>query len=79
MINSRLSRFARISTGLLLTGVLLNGACSNLQDEAALHKLLQLLAKEGLLTSAFDLSDGGLAVALGGAYRQLVDARTRHR
>jgi len=36
----------------------------NLQDEAALHQLLQLLAKEGLLTSAFDLSDGGLAVAL---------------
>jgi len=36
----------------------------NLQDEAALHKLLQLLAKEGLITSAFDLSDGGLAVAL---------------
>jgi phosphoribosylformylglycinamidine synthase subunit PurL len=36
----------------------------NLQDEAALHQLLQLLAKEGLLISAFDLSDGGLAVAL---------------
>ena len=36
----------------------------NLQDEAALHQLLQLCAQEGLLTSAFDLSDGGLAVAL---------------
>jgi len=36
----------------------------NLQDEAALHQLLQLCAKDGLLTSAFDLSDGGLAVAL---------------
>src|SRR5215471_3637857 len=34
MINSRLSRVARVSTGIILTGVFLN-ACSEIKDESA--------------------------------------------
>jgi phosphoribosylformylglycinamidine synthase II len=36
----------------------------DVQHERALHQVLQRCAKEGLLHSASDLSDGGLAVAL---------------
>ena len=36
----------------------------DLDAEASLHKLLALLADEGLLRSARDISDGGIAVAL---------------
>jgi phosphoribosylformylglycinamidine synthase len=36
----------------------------DLDAEASLHKLLAALAEEGLLRSARDLSDGGIAVAL---------------
>jgi phosphoribosylformylglycinamidine synthase len=36
----------------------------DIKDEAALHKVLQKCASEGLLNSACDISDGGLAVVL---------------
>jgi phosphoribosylformylglycinamidine synthase len=36
----------------------------DLDAEAGLHKLLAALAEEGLLRSARDISDGGIAVAL---------------
>ena len=36
----------------------------DLHDEAALHKVMQRLAKEELATSMSDVSDGGLAVAI---------------
>ncbi len=36
----------------------------DLRDEAALHRVLRRCAEEGLLHSASDISDGGLAVAL---------------
>jgi len=36
----------------------------NLEAETALHKALQELAKNGLINSAMDISDGGLATAL---------------
>jgi phosphoribosylformylglycinamidine synthase len=36
----------------------------DLDAEAGLHKLLALLAEEGLIRSARDISDGGIAVAL---------------
>jgi phosphoribosylformylglycinamidine synthase len=36
----------------------------DLRDEAALHRLLKLCANEGLIHSAADISDGGLAVTL---------------
>jgi phosphoribosylformylglycinamidine synthase len=36
----------------------------DLASEAALHRALVLLAKRGLIRSATDVSDGGLAVAL---------------
>jgi phosphoribosylformylglycinamidine synthase len=36
----------------------------SLEAEAALHKALQLLSQHGLIHSASDISDGGLAVAL---------------
>jgi phosphoribosylformylglycinamidine synthase len=36
----------------------------DLDAEASLHKLLTKLAEEGLLRSARDISDGGIAVAL---------------
>ncbi len=36
----------------------------NLKDEAALHRVLQRCAAEGIAHSASDISDGGLAVAL---------------
>ncbi len=36
----------------------------NLQSEAALHRVLAKLAQRGLIHSAKDISDGGLAVAL---------------
>jgi len=36
----------------------------NIQDEAALHRVLQRCAAEELLDSASDIGDGGLAVAL---------------
>jgi phosphoribosylformylglycinamidine synthase len=36
----------------------------DLDAEASLHKLLAALAEEGLLRSARDISDGGIAVAL---------------
>ena len=36
----------------------------DLDAEASLHKLLQVLADEGLMRSARDISDGGIAVAL---------------
>jgi phosphoribosylformylglycinamidine (FGAM) synthase-like enzyme len=36
----------------------------NVQDEAALHRVLQRCSAEGIATSASDISDGGLAVTL---------------
>jgi phosphoribosylformylglycinamidine synthase subunit PurL len=48
----------------------------DLQVEASLHQLLAVLAKQGLIRSARDISDGGIAVALAeGCFRNQVGIR----
>ena len=54
------TEFAK-STGLPLWG---QPPILDLKDEAALHRVLQRCATEGIAHSASDISDGGLAVAL---------------
>ncbi|MFL6427386.1 MAG: phosphoribosylformylglycinamidine synthase subunit PurL [Acidobacteriaceae bacterium] len=50
----------------------------DLSDEAALHKCLIALASHGLLSSATDISDGGLAVALAeAAFSKQIGATVR--
>jgi phosphoribosylformylglycinamidine synthase subunit PurL len=48
----------------------------DLQVEAGLHQLLAVLAKQGLIHSARDISDGGIAVALAeGCFRNQIGIR----
>jgi phosphoribosylformylglycinamidine synthase len=61
------SEYARIVTGMIPAGIAGAGAAPpaiDLAAEARLIDALVALASEGLLASAHDLSDGGLAVAL---------------
>ncbi len=60
MIDLGSSEFARIALGQLWG----RPPYLNLEDETQLHQCLAQLAREGLITSAFDVADGGIAVAL---------------
>jgi phosphoribosylformylglycinamidine synthase len=54
------SEFAKV----ILGGLWGTPPALDLDAEASLHKLLAALAEEGLIRSARDISDGGIAVAL---------------